>query len=349
MDLLLVLRGLAALIVVFWHSVGYTKPEWLPAVFNMPGRAAVWLFFGISGYVIAYGFVHRRYELSPSGFRAFYRNRALRILPLFFLLTAVSWVLAVATTGKSPLEWKDVPAQVFALQFDHNYVLNGVFWTLGIEIQFYVLAPVLVLPLLMKGKGWIAGAALLYGASVLWVYYSTHTLGWTADGRNVLANLPHFLAGMIACRAAQPLKPDRLRGWIAFAVGCGLLLHANRLYHRHYTEFLDTQGILVMDAIIASFVIAHASWEPLSTKKGRIYIVLAFLGTLSYGVYAWHTIIMKHMPWTEDKVLPLVALTIAAACLSYWFVERPSLSLKARRPLHPDASATLLPSKERRV
>ncbi len=342
MDLLLILRGLAAIAVVVWHSVGFQGE--FPAVLNVPGRGAVWLFFGISGYVIAYGFVHQRYQLTPRGFGAFYTNRLLRIFPLFLFLSGVAWALEYTRTGVSPLHWIDVPAQLLAVQFDQNYRLNGVFWTLGIEIQFYLLAPLLVLPLLPRGHRWVAGAVVMYAASVVWVHVASRVLGWPIDSRNILGSLPHFLAGMIACRAVVGMTPERRRGWICLIAGCGLLAFANRLYQRHYVEFLSTQGILVMDAAIALFVVAHASWEPLPRKRGRVLAAFALLGTLSYGVYAWHPLLMTNVPWTAERVIPLVALSIAAATLSYWLIERPALKLKFRRPLHGDSSASLAKS-----
>jgi peptidoglycan/LPS O-acetylase OafA/YrhL len=54
MDLLLVIRGLAAISVLIWHAGGHQGG--FPFI-NVPGRTAVWVFFGISGYVIAYGFL----------------------------------------------------------------------------------------------------------------------------------------------------------------------------------------------------------------------------------------------------------------------------------------------------
>jgi peptidoglycan/LPS O-acetylase OafA/YrhL len=137
MDLLLVIRGLAALAVVVWHSTGYLGE--FPAVVNLPGRTAVWLFFGMSGYVIAYGFIHKRYSLTLSDVKLFYLNRFLRIYPLFIALSFLAWISELAITGKSPIGIRDIPAQLLALQLHHDYVLNGVFWTLGIEIQYYYL------------------------------------------------------------------------------------------------------------------------------------------------------------------------------------------------------------------
>jgi peptidoglycan/LPS O-acetylase OafA/YrhL len=46
-DLLLIVRGILAVSVLFWHIEGYK--ETIPHIFNIPGRTAVWIFFGISG------------------------------------------------------------------------------------------------------------------------------------------------------------------------------------------------------------------------------------------------------------------------------------------------------------
>jgi peptidoglycan/LPS O-acetylase OafA/YrhL len=146
-DLLHVIRGLAAISVVIWHAVGY---EGGLSLINVPGRTAVWVFFGISGYVIAYGFLHRRYLLDGPGLKHFYLNRFLRIYPLFLLLSLLGWLTLWISSGVSPIGWRDLPEQFFGLQFNHSYVLNGVFWTLGLEIWFYAIAPVLMLPLMLK-------------------------------------------------------------------------------------------------------------------------------------------------------------------------------------------------------
>lgn len=142
MDLLLIIRGLAAISVVVWHTVGYDAG--LPLV-NIPGRVAIWIFFGISGYVIAYGFLHKRYLLDGPGLKHFYLNRFLRIYPLFLLLSVLGWLTMWLGSGTNPLEWGDLPGQFFGLQFNHAYKLNGLFWTLGLEIQFYAIAPALAM------------------------------------------------------------------------------------------------------------------------------------------------------------------------------------------------------------
>lgn len=58
-DLLLITRGLLALLVIMEHLQGYKQS--FPIFLNVPGRTAVWIFFGISGYVIAFGFFNHKY------------------------------------------------------------------------------------------------------------------------------------------------------------------------------------------------------------------------------------------------------------------------------------------------
>ena len=100
MNLILILRGLAALSVILWHTVGYQNE--LPSLLNTPGRTAVWLFFGLSGYVIAYGFVHKRYKLTTADLKDFYINRFLRIYPLFLAVSIISYLTYLIVNGYPP-------------------------------------------------------------------------------------------------------------------------------------------------------------------------------------------------------------------------------------------------------
>lgn len=333
LDLLLMVRGLAALSVVVWHAEGYR--ERLPAVINTPGRVAVWLFFGISGYVIGYGFIHERYRLTLPDLRDFYTNRLLRIYPLFLTLSAVGWIAERMTTGQSPIGLADLPAQLMAAQFNQSYVLNGVFWTLGIEIHFYLLAPLLVLPLLMKsGARWLL-ALVVYAAALFWCDFAVTHLGWSWDGRNVLSNLPHFLAGMIACRMVADRDVRLPPAGLSAAGALALLTVANWLYHREVALFWSVRGLLVVDAAVVLLVYAHAAIARKRFAANAVIRPLAMLGTLSYGLYAWHPYVMKYIPWTTDHLVVLIIASIGAAYVTYRIVERRALQLKR----HPGTAA----------
>lgn len=333
-NLLLILRGIAALAVVCWHIVGY-KAE-IPAAVNLPGRTAVWLFFGISGYVIAYGFVHRRYRLNPGGLTDFFTNRFLRIYPLFFGLSLLCWATSWWIKGTSPLGPADIPAQFLAWQFNQNYILCGVFWTLGIELQFYLIAPLLALPLLPRIR---YALPLLLVVFALIAYGYEHAIldyAWSRDGRNIVSNLQHFVAGMFGCRLVAEWRPPRWLSPIAGVLAASVLAYTNWLYHRRPVEYWSSSGLLLVDAAILLLVVAHAGLERTSVRRTQpAYWALTWVGVLSYGVYAWHGYILTYYPWTLDRLLTVVALSLLGAYVTYRLVERPAHRLKRHPAIRP--------------
>lgn len=332
-DLLLIVRGLAAISVVVWHVEGYKAT--FPPMFNPPGRTAVWLFFGISGYVIAYGFIHRRYRLIPADLKDFYLNRVLRIYPLFLGLSVLGWVTMWLVTGTNPLTLRDVPAQFFALQFNQNYLLSGVFWTLGIELQFYLLAPLLMVPLLLKSRYQALLALAVYAVMVYGVRFAVERYGWSFDGRNVVSNLPHFFAGMTGCRLVRDSRFGQSTSWLALVAGCGVIGYSSWLYHRSWGQFWSVNGILLIDVVILLLIVAHAGLaEQRRAPAPPIAAAFMWLGTLSYGVYAWHAYFQGNVPWIGARLWALIVVSVCAAYVSYRFIEVPALRLK-RHPVVP--------------
>ena len=331
MDLLLVLRGMLSLFVVSWHVTGY-RAEFPPLV-NIPGRVAVWIFFGISGYVIAHGFISKRYKYCVSDLKDFYINRFLRIYPLFFSLSLIGWIAQWVITGNNPLSLSDLPGQFFDLQFNQgDYPLDGVFWSLGIEIHFYLIAPLIALLFLsMLPVSRILAITLgivLYLAVTFLNYYLVKNQGWSYDGRNIVASLPHFIVGMLSCLVVFELKPNVSR-LIFFTVSAFALLgYINWIYHMQPGRFWSTQGILLVDLVIFTFVLAHANLKAIESKTSAAYRVASYLGVLSYGIYAWHLVLMQNIPTLAHNVLAIMILSIAAAHVTYRIIEAPALKLK---------------------
>jgi peptidoglycan/LPS O-acetylase OafA/YrhL len=326
------IRGLAALSVVVWHAEGY-KGRFPPAL-NTPGRLAVWLFFGISGYVIAYGFVHGRYRFTARELGYFYRNRFLRLYPLFLFLSLLTWATQWALTGGSALTAADIPSQLLAIQWNQQYTLLGVFWTLGIELHFYLVAPALAWLIVARHRSWPIAVMLVYGAVLYWCHYAVQARGWSWDGRNLVANLPHFLTGMAACGLTASIGPPRTRGAVAcLLAGLLLLVSTNWTYHVAPATFWSPWGVLLADAIILLFVVAHSGFAAGRRTANPVLRALGFLGTVSYGVYAWHAYLMTTVPWFVDHVVIVSAASIAVAHLSYRFLERPALARKKHAAL----------------
>jgi peptidoglycan/LPS O-acetylase OafA/YrhL len=175
--------------------------------------------------------------------------------------------------------------------------------------------------------------ALLYVAMLAWSAISYRYLGWSFDGRNVISNLSHFFIGMIGCHIASTFKPNALRAAASIAGACILLGLTNWVYHKLPGGYFSTAGLLCVDLAILLFIFAHGSLEPRKFEKHPLYIAFAFLGTLSYGIYAWHSYLMKFIPAISNRVFILVAASIAVAYISYRLIESPALKLKQyRRP-----------------
>ncbi len=127
-DLLLIIRGFLAYAVLVWHFKGYEYPIKELAFITIPGRMAVWLFFILSGYLIGFGFSSGRYSYDQKGLLDYYRNRILRIIPLFLTVSVFAWI---CTENKPNFSFQFIIEQILMLQWNHHYDLNGVFWTLG--------------------------------------------------------------------------------------------------------------------------------------------------------------------------------------------------------------------------
>ena len=328
LDTLLIFRGLLALSVVVWHFTGFNQN--IPAAVNIPGRTAVWIFFGISGYVISYGFLKERYLLNAAGLKAFYINRFLRIYPLFLLLSFLAVVSEYFSKGNFPIGFSDIPAQVLMLQFNHEYVLNGVFWTLGIEVQFYIIAPLIVMLFIDKYNKKFLFNIAVYFLLLAQIYMTYYFLGWSFDGRSLLSNLPHFFIGMIGCKFVLANKERKFNRYFLGAIILLLICFTNYLY-QHSVKYYWTLGMVLIDLVIFFAILLHSQLRERVILPANIVLrVLTFLGTISYGIYGWHAYLVKYVPFLEANLLFLIAATILTAFISFKLFEKPILNLKIR-------------------
>jgi len=316
---------------VVWHQQGYLGK--LPSFVNIPGRVAVWLFFGISGYVIFYGFLTNRYRLNNTNDLVNYcRNRLLRILPLFLFFTCLCWVTELYQTNKNPLSLKEILPQVFCMQWNQDYKLLGVFWTLGIEIQFYLIAPVMAAPLLLgRHKQRVFVTLILYALCVLLVIQIAQRPGFSMDTRNLLFALPHFLVGMIGCLVFNNKTVSSVLGYLFLAVFLLLLGLVSYVYHVLPEKFWSWRGILLVDLAILLLVGFHQSFQTkkiLSRFNTSLYLAFAWIGVLSYGIYAWHAFFLKYIPDLGQWILYLIFVSVIASLGSYFLIEKAALRFR---------------------
>jgi peptidoglycan/LPS O-acetylase OafA/YrhL len=149
-DALLLLRALACLMVVTIHcnpprnSLQFQGVDCSWLIFSH-GPVAVWIFFCLSGYLMGKAFYGGRYDLNWPGVVNFWRNRALRIMPLYSFSILLLSILVYPEVLK-PGNWA-VLLHLFTFTYNPHPIqippvpFNVVFWSISTEFQFYLLVP----------------------------------------------------------------------------------------------------------------------------------------------------------------------------------------------------------------
>jgi peptidoglycan/LPS O-acetylase OafA/YrhL len=324
------LRGVAILLVLMAHMGG--ENELLPG-----GRLGVDLFFVLSGFLITSLLLTEWSEKGKVSLRAFYRRRALRLVPALLAMlaayVAVSGVLSLF--GRTDTVHTLTGAALGALylinlasaffEFDAPPGL-GHLWSLGQEEQFYLLwPPVLLATLWLRARPQI----LIVGLYALIVALGVWKASLIFDdnlARRFYAPDTHSDPILIGCLAGLGYSFGRIRRLPATVVWPSLavtILVIATLVEPNARHHLFTRPIF---AFAAAALILACVLEPGSRFVQLVNVrLLRGLGRISYGLYLWHLPIFALVGWKFG--LPA---SIAVALLSYRYVELPFLRRKRR-------------------
>lgn len=342
------------------------NPDTLPAplgwLFAM-GAMGVDVFFTLSAFLLTIPFVVATFHSAPAPDLAEYaRRRLLRIVPAYYVQIAI--LLGLAALGVAQ-GWVWSGATFGSVLAHLTFYLNAwpligprnpVWWTLPVEMWFYLLLPLFAR--LLKPRRWwwlVLGIAL----SLAYRYLLMRSGSGLTPGRQtnwgdqLPGRLHQFLVGMLAAyayvrlRAAGRLPSGRNANLLALgAVAVFLALPAlgflftGSAYHGlpnpnpvlqawHLYASLAVAVLLVALAAGAPLLGPVFSWAPL---RG--------LGLISYSLYLWHFPVQMAVRnslgyenaradfWTFFVYSILVAVLISTA--SWWLVERPALQWRRR-------------------
>lgn len=334
------LRGLAALWVVLFHAAEgkhvqafqAVLPPWLSTFAFDWGHLGVAVFFVLSGYVMVRS-VEGAETTARFGGR-FLLRRLVRLSPPYW--ASIAFVLAygalkaafVPSAEPVPGSPAVVAAHVLYLQdFLALPAISVVYWTLCIEIQFYLVFVVLLVLRqrlratgVASADGWVwAGAALV---GLPWA------MGWTTTPVVPGSFLPFWFAFVAGAAVGRARSPARFGAALAFVA----VLVAG---------WASTASGVVGAAVVAALVLLVGSSWPAWTRvlESR---PLQWLGLVSYSLYLTHNqvtgatafVLRRWLPTTPAAEALLLAGVVAAslgvAALGWALVERPSMALSRR-------------------
>jgi len=293
------------------------------------GWMGVDIFFALSGFLITR--ILLRLEPSFRGLLSFYRNRALRIWPLYFCLLALFWCELRWTHAPYPLLRCAFFVQNYLPRFwyPHNFDQT---WSLCVEEHFYLVWPVLVLLLPRAGLPWV----------LLSVLAACPTLRWAAGEHGVSPKLLYTasqyrldsiaLGALIACVQSSPLALSQARlrkGGIAlFAAGAPALAW----FWWHSSGGLANSPAYLCLALVSGSSVSIAI-ATAGTHTGAVLAArpLRYIGTISYGLYMIHPFVFAAAGRKAQNFAGLAAallLSFLLASASWHFLERPILAFR---------------------
>ncbi len=320
------LRAIAVLAVLLFH---------LEIAGASGGFVGVDIFFVISGFLIG-GIVVREVGEGRFRFSDYLVRRVRRIVPVMLTVLAVVTIAAATLLMPSELAdygWSLGSSSLFMANIhfllhrgayaesEHEVLLH--MWTLGVEGQFYLLLPLLVLGLVRFGKVglWVGLVLAAIGSAAVSLAYP-----W-ASFYGLPARLWEFLAGMLVAITPLPFLGRRwVREGLAL-IGLALIGYAIATFTTD-TPFPGWRAVLPVAG--AAAIVAAGSAGASIVGSVLSLAPVRFVGRISYSLYLWHwpviVLLLLGLPAAElDWRLQSIAtvLSFGLAVLSWRFVEEP--------------------------
>lgn len=362
------LRALAALAVIALHVgiySGQVASSWLgigqggtlgPVLSRL--TVGVPIFFVLSGLLLYRPFADAALDgrRGPSPV-VYLWHRAVRILPLYWLVALVALALFSASTLSQP--WPTIRTLGLLHIYEPGAIPLGITqtWSLATEVAFYVALPLLAVGLrwlVRRPHGWLSAFVVLEAITVVSVVL-THL---PSAGPYPLASfwLPQYL-GYFAAGIATAAWSARLtrsggrprlavlvaaRPWLSWLVAAGAYalvstpLTGTTARYPTVAESLAEHALylVVAVALVLPLVLADGRGPArvLSTRVPR------YLGRISYGLFLWHMVVVESWLRIVDEpagtasfavLFPVAVLaTVALAAASHALVERPARRLR---------------------
>jgi peptidoglycan/LPS O-acetylase OafA/YrhL len=359
------LRGIAVLLVLWYHI---WEISWLPAPASWlqfipeTGFIGVHLFFFLSGFVITFPFVRAQLAGEPQPtWGHFAWRRFIKIVPSYVLSIVVAYAIGYAVLNRNgAAPWQEI---VTHLLFIHTWwqstygSINGVLWTLAVEVEFYVIFPLVWWCFSRRA---ILTTLAMLAIALVWRVHAAQCC-FNVQMPLLVENLPGYLdifaCGMfsawIFARFGHRLRAPEISSampmaavagvWLLCVLLIGMFEHRTdpqwQIAPQIYTRALYGLGF---SAIALGSLCAPAFFQVLLANAP-----LRFLALISYNLYLYHQLVAREMvmhhvpPYTGDPhfdtawqlrytILAFIVTIVQAALVTYLF-ERPLLRIRPPR------------------
>jgi peptidoglycan/LPS O-acetylase OafA/YrhL len=351
------IRALCALLVIKEHAQWKIARE--PQMIGW-GFLGVDMFFVISGFLIVTLLLRERDRAGQIDLKQFYVRRTLRIFPIYYLLVAAIFIVAVATYGHSPRTWDlykwSIPIFLLYLQDLVPISMGLMFhtWSLAMEEQFYLVWPSVerfvkaswVVPLLVL--------LIVLGQLCNFGFFAepiTALYGAGGPARPIfMITFTPILLGVLAAHAMHDPKIGEAICGVLKNRWMPLLLLAATLLVCQFSSALQGATRLSVHVLFCLTLMSLVI-NPKGVFSGFLQSrVMFYLGSVSYGIYLYHTFLLwgiarafdSHAHPLSPFVLFLIGtpLAIGLAALSFRFFETPIMNLRHRRAARRLAAAS---------
>lgn len=337
------LRGLAAILVVFHHSIlaninaisgnwnfsnekFISGNEHLQSFYHNAGPVGVILFFMITGFLFSNKLITSKGNIS---YTDFYKKRILRIAPLYYFSVLVIFIISMSMPINTPSDFLDgvkkffgwlsfyfIGYEGFTTNYPYSRLNAGVFWTLAVEWKFYFLIPFL---------GLFAGSlrnVIIFSTSAALTIITLNNAGLiiNTDSAITLSFLFGSLSSIIQ-NSQLNLKLLTLKPLSILTIACitYALLSPPEVYNN-----------LTVTVIGVAFIIISGGNSILGLLTSK---PLKATGVISYSIYLLHGIILnvcnfflaKNISYHSITAISLIIIPLICTA-TYLYIEKPFIS-----------------------
>jgi len=322
LHLLTGLRGLAALIVFISHAADKGH---ISKIFGWGfGQIGVMIFFVLSGFLMSHLYIQK--EASYANVHRYALARIARVVPLFLLALCLSYLISNYINPDFTYNFQNTSEFFRALFFIHA---PYVFWTIPVEIQFYVVFIVFWWLYQKKASPLVLAAFMALSMLPSIIVYALYEKLPEVFSAYSYAFFIGVVTALLYRKMENNVSIKTFADWAGLPflillfinlpdLKLALGLASDNIYLRTWAEptnWFVIYGLFVC-ALYGSKSLSFLAWKP-----------FVFLGEISYGLYLLHYPLIVHLNIPQigatANLLLAFALTIMIAYLSFRFFEKP--------------------------